>query len=80
MRRGSQCPHMHVEFVGQDLKRHPIIRWPLRLRHPRLADDGLWRVRPEVGQQQVSRLTMGHHHGIDLARLNQVAQKAGVID
>jgi hypothetical protein len=26
MRRGAQRPHMHVEFVGQDLKRHSIMR------------------------------------------------------
>ena len=43
MRRGAQRPHMHVEFVGQDLKRHSIMRWPLRLQRPRVADDGLWR-------------------------------------
>ena len=43
MRRGAQRPHMHVEFVGQDLKRHSIMRWPLRLQRPRLADDSLRR-------------------------------------
>ena len=43
MRRGAQGPHMHVEFVGQDLKRHSIMSWPLRLQRPRLTDDSLWR-------------------------------------
>ena len=26
MRRAAQRPHVHVEFVGQDLKRHLIMR------------------------------------------------------
>jgi hypothetical protein len=26
MRRGAQRPYMHVELVGQDLKRHSIMR------------------------------------------------------
>ena len=43
MRCGAQRPHMHVEFVGQDLKRHPIMRWPPRLQRPRLVDDSFWR-------------------------------------
>ena len=43
MRRGAQRPHMHVELVGQDLKRHSIMQRPLRLQRPRLADDSLWR-------------------------------------
>ena len=40
---GAQRPHMNVEFIGQDLKRHSIMHWPLRLQRLRLADDGLWR-------------------------------------
>ncbi len=43
MRRGAQRPHMHVEFVGQDLKRHAIMQWSIRLQRPCLVDDGLWR-------------------------------------
>ena len=43
MGRGAQRPHVHVEFVGQDLKRHSIMQWPLRLQRPRLADDSLRR-------------------------------------
>jgi hypothetical protein len=31
VRCSPQCPHMHVELVGQDLKRHPTVRWPFRL-------------------------------------------------
>lgn len=48
MRCGSQCPHMHVEFVGQDLKRHSIMQRPLRLQRPRLANDSLRR-EPSAG-------------------------------
>jgi hypothetical protein len=44
----SQCPHMHVKFFGQDLKRHSIMQWPLRLKRPRLVDDSLWG-RPSAG-------------------------------
>ena len=43
MRRSAQSSHMDVEFVGQNLKRRPIMRWPLRRQGPRLVDDGLWR-------------------------------------
>jgi hypothetical protein len=43
MRRGAQRSHMHAEFVGQNLKRHSVMRWPFRLQRPRLADDSLWR-------------------------------------
>ena len=42
MRRGVQCPHVHMEFVGQDLKWHSAMRRLLGLQRPRLADDGLW--------------------------------------
>ena len=31
MRCGAQRPHMHVEFVGQNLKRNQIMQWPLRV-------------------------------------------------
>ena len=34
---------MHVEFVGQDLKRHAIMFWPRRRQRPCLVDDGFWR-------------------------------------
>jgi hypothetical protein len=34
---------MQVNFVGQDLQRHSIIRWQFRLQRPGLADDSLWR-------------------------------------
>jgi hypothetical protein len=35
MGRGSQSPHVHMEFVGQNLKWQLIMRWPLRPRnHP----------------------------------------------
>jgi len=34
---------MHVEFVGQNLKRHSFMRWPFCLQRPRLGDDSLWR-------------------------------------
>jgi hypothetical protein len=30
MRCGAQCPNMNVEFIGQDLERHSIMRWSLR--------------------------------------------------
>jgi hypothetical protein len=30
VRRSTQRPHMNVEFVGQDLKRHSIMWWSLR--------------------------------------------------
>ena len=43
MRRGAQRFHMHVEFIGQDLKRHPIMQCPLRLQRPRFVDDSHWR-------------------------------------
>jgi hypothetical protein len=43
MRCRPQRPHMHVELVGKDLKRHPIMRWRFRLQRLRLADDRLWR-------------------------------------
>ena len=43
MRCSPQRSHMHVEFVSQDLKGYPIMRRPLRLQRPGLADDSLWR-------------------------------------
>ena len=43
MRCGAQRPHMHVELVGQDLKRHSVVPWPFPFQRPRLADDSLRR-------------------------------------
>jgi hypothetical protein len=48
MRRGAQRPHMHVKFVGQDLKRHPIRQWLFRLERLCSADDNRWRY-PSAG-------------------------------
>ena len=33
---------MYVEFVRQDLERHEVMQWPLRLQRPRPLYDGLW--------------------------------------
>jgi hypothetical protein len=58
MRRSAQGPHMHMEFVGQDLKRHSIRQRPLRFQRPRLANDSLWRGRrPASHARNVSRAT-----------------------
>jgi hypothetical protein len=34
---------MHLEFVGQDLARHPLLRWLLSLQSAGSLDDRLWR-------------------------------------
>ena len=54
MRRGAQRPHMHVEFVGQDLKRQPILLRPSCLERLCSADDGRWRT-PSAGIPRAER-------------------------
>jgi hypothetical protein len=43
MRRGTQRPHMDVEFVGQDLKRQSILLWPFRVERLGSSDNCRWR-------------------------------------
>jgi hypothetical protein len=54
VRSSAQRPHMHVEFVGQDLKRHSVMRRPLRVQSSCLADDGL-RCGPSAGIPRAER-------------------------
>jgi hypothetical protein len=43
MRGGAQGPHMNVEFIGQNLKRHSTMRSLLRRERLRLDDQSFWR-------------------------------------
>ena len=43
VRCGAQRPHVHVEFVSQDLKRYQVTRGPSCLQRLRSVDDCCWR-------------------------------------
>jgi hypothetical protein len=58
MRCSAQGPHMNVELIGQDLKRHPLMQRPSYLRRLRLANDSLW-CRPSARIPRAERLE-GH--------------------
>ena len=66
---GPKGPHIDVEFVGQDLKRHPAMRRPLCLQPPRLTDDSLRRC-PSAGVPGAERLDRDAERGCTL-RLRQ---------
>jgi hypothetical protein len=43
MRGSAERPHVNLEFVGEYLKRHAIMRGPLRRERPRMPDERVWR-------------------------------------
>jgi hypothetical protein len=43
MRRGTQGPYMHVEFVGQELQGQRLTRWALHRQRLCAAYEGCWR-------------------------------------
>lgn len=46
MCRGAQGPHMHLEFVGQELQGQPLMRWSLRRKRLCAVYDGCGRGAP----------------------------------